>query len=160
MANLKRVSRPGRVRSVLGAAFGALALTLITTHPASAQAYTFDVSLTAYNDGVRAGAFAGGDGRNDAKITFVSATEVAVTGTVHDTAYDGWCALVSMTVNDGFADARTIRRETCGYQSSEPVGETFVKPRVYNLKVAVGLRYPPTGQVSWGESKKLDSPYW
>ncbi|MFI7640266.1 hypothetical protein [Nonomuraea sp. NPDC049400] len=160
MADLKRVSRLGRVRSVLGAACGALALTLITAHPAGAQAYAFDVSLTAYKDGVRAGAFAGQDSRNGAQIRFDSATQVAVTGTVYDTAYDGWCALVSMTVNDGFAGASTIRRETCGYQTSKSVGETFVKPRVYNLKVAVGLRYPPTGQVIWGESKKLDSPHW
>ncbi|MEU6718927.1 hypothetical protein ABZ897_46310 [Nonomuraea sp. NPDC046802] len=160
MADLKSVSRQGRARSVLGAAFGALALTLITAYPAGAQATVFNVSLTAYKDGVRAGAFTGGDSRNDAKVTFVSSTEAAVTGTVFDTAYDGWCALVSMTVNDGFADARTIRRETCGYQSSESVGETFVKPRVYNVKVAVGLRYPATGQVRWGESKKFDSPHW
>ncbi|MFC4008403.1 hypothetical protein ACFOY2_14320 [Nonomuraea purpurea] len=141
MANLKRVSRQGRACSVLGAAFGALALTLITTHPAGAQASVFNVSLTAYKDGVRAGAFTGGDSRNDGKVTFVSATQAAVTGTVYDTAYDGWCALVSMTVNDGFADARTIRRETCGYQSSAPVGETFTKRiRLYNIKVAVGHR--------------------
>lgn len=144
-----------------GSLLGATLCTLVVVMMAPAAAHaevTKYIGLEAYNSVGRAAEFSGGA----ARIVFVSQTEASVDGHLYDLSFDGWCALVSMTVNDGSADAYTVRREKCGFDPAygKFVEHIFVKPRVYNIKVAVGIRYPHTRQIRWGESVKYANPYW
>ncbi|MFI6708333.1 hypothetical protein ACIBF7_17990 [Nonomuraea sp. NPDC050478] len=148
-----------RMRSTAGAALGALTLVLFTATPSSAEEHRH-FNLVAHNGVDYAGNFAGPEPHLSAWLIFHSQREVFLRGHVHDTQVDGWCAMVSVTVNDGFPGASTFRRETCGYLTKKFVDETINKTRLYTIKVAVGLRYPPTGQIRWGESVKYQNPYW
>jgi hypothetical protein len=150
------MSSPRRRSSIIGAALSTLVLAM--TAPASGQAATeYNIgSLEAYNAVETAAEFSGGA----ARVVFVSRTDAGVDGHLYDVSYDGACALVSITVNDGYADRQTFRVEKCGVDRAYgKFVERAFRSRVRNVKVAVGFRYPHNGLTRWGESVKFANPY-
>jgi hypothetical protein len=140
-------------RRLASIAAGTLCALVLVMAPSASAEVRYYPGLYAYTGAELVASFGG-------TVYFDSAEEVRVTGHVADLDYDGWCALVSITANDGLANATTFRKEACGVQETEWVNRVFVKPRrLHNVKIAVGVRYPPTGQVRWGQSVKYGNPY-